>query len=53
MNNRLYLGKGECYYIIGISDNGGIIGLQYKNILISLHPWKFKMGQNPIKISKV
>ena len=21
--------------------------------LIALHPWKFKMGQNPIKISEV
>ena len=37
MNNRLYLGQGVCQYIIGISDNGDIIGLQYKQILISLN----------------
>jgi len=36
MNSRLFFGKGQCYYFIGVKDNGSIKGLKPWEILISL-----------------
>tara|TARA_Y100000991_G_scaffold215282_1_gene205204 strand:- start:1272 stop:1661 length:390 start_codon:yes stop_codon:yes gene_type:complete len=36
MNSRLFFGKGKCYYLIGIKDNGDIKGLKSWEVLVSL-----------------
>ena len=36
MNSRLFFGKGKCYYLVGVSDNGNIKGLKSWEVLISL-----------------
>ena len=36
MNNRLGEGNGECYYIIGVEDNGNDLGISKEELEISL-----------------
>jgi GTPase len=36
MNYRLFNGKGNAIYLIGIDDNGEIVGLSYKKLLESI-----------------
>lgn len=36
MNYRLFNGKGNAIYLIGVDDNGEIIGLSYKKLLESI-----------------
>ena len=36
MNSRLFFGKGKCYYLIGVKDNGDIKGMKPWEVLVSL-----------------
>ena len=36
MNNRLGEGSGECYYVIGVEDNGNALGISKEELEISL-----------------
>ena len=36
MNSRLFFGKGKCYYLIGVKDNGDIKGMKSWEVLVSL-----------------
>ena len=36
MNNRLGEGDGECYYYIGVEDNGNALGISKEELEISL-----------------
>ena len=36
MNSRLFFGKGKCYYLIGVKDNGHIKGMKSWEVVVSL-----------------